>query len=178
MLPWGAPGTGCPRTLLPGEPQPLPVAHRGWHRTSHAACTEHYSRHAWHWCPLVFFSLKAPFSVVTWVLGERLFTCCQGGREARLQSSAAAAPALPCPPPAGAYVRACARPPLSTPLDVVPPRPAHPRLRRSGRGGDPELKGGRAEPPLREGRSGAPATLASRAQRLAGACPALPRPWH
>lgn len=78
MLPWGAPGTGCPRTLLPGEPQPLPVAHRGWHRTSHAACTEHYSRHAWHWCPLVFFSLKAPFSVVTWVLGERLFTCCQG----------------------------------------------------------------------------------------------------
>lgn len=44
---------------------------------SHAACTEHYSRHAWHWCPLIFFSLKAPFSAVTWVLGKRLFTCCQ-----------------------------------------------------------------------------------------------------
>lgn len=42
------------------------------------------------------------------------------GREARLQSSVTAAPALPCPPPAQAYVRACARPPLSTPLDVDP----------------------------------------------------------
>lgn len=61
MLPRGAPEAGWPRTLLPGEPQPLPVAHRGWHRTSHAACTEHCSRHAWHWCPLIFFSLKAPF---------------------------------------------------------------------------------------------------------------------
>lgn len=61
------------------------------------------------------------------------------GRETRLQSSVTAAPALPCPPPAQAYVRACARPPLSTPLDVDPPRPAQLRLRglwedRDGRG--------------------------------------------
>lgn len=53
------------------------------------------------------------------------------GREARLQSSVTAAPALPCPPPAQAYVRACARPPLSTPLNVDPPASRPTALARS-----------------------------------------------
>lgn len=84
-------------------------------------------------------------------------------------------PALPCPPPpAQAYVTACARPPLSTPLDVVralhpparaPPTPAPKRARacavlgRTGRGR----------------RGGARATPASRGWLLVGE-EELPRP--
>lgn len=50
------------RTLIPGQLQSLPAAHRCWHRMSHAACGECNSRHSWHWFPLSSLLPKAPFS--------------------------------------------------------------------------------------------------------------------
>lgn len=49
---------------------------------SHAACGECNSRCRGHGRPLETLLPKAPFAVVTWVLGRKLLTCCQSDREA------------------------------------------------------------------------------------------------
>lgn len=82
---------------LPGELRSWPVAHRRWHRTSHAACGKCNSRRGWHRLPLDVLP-TACFSALTWVPGKKLLTCCQSRRRSRSSRPRRPRPPRPSPP--------------------------------------------------------------------------------